>query len=125
MLREVKDVKQLPDEPRRRWFSDEFFDLIVWYDQKGESLGFQLCYGKPSDEHAFTWLRDRGFSHDRVDDGEWSPLWNMTPILVPDGIFPAKEIAERFRENSQKVEPEIVGLVLEKLEAGGGAFEAA
>ena len=31
----------------RRWFMDSYFDLIVWYDDRGNATGFQLCYDKP------------------------------------------------------------------------------
>jgi len=30
MLCEIKNVKQYDGEPQRRWFVDDYFDLIVW-----------------------------------------------------------------------------------------------
>jgi hypothetical protein len=54
----------------RRWLSDDFFDLIVWYRPDDTIHGFQLCYDKPYWERALTWLSDRGFSHMEVDSGE-------------------------------------------------------
>jgi len=51
----VNSLFMLTDEPKRsvrddydrRWISDDYFDLIVWYDRKDMVHGFQLCYGKP------------------------------------------------------------------------------
>lgn len=31
MLREIKDVHQESTNLHRKWFSDDYFDLIVWY----------------------------------------------------------------------------------------------
>ena len=31
----------------RRWLSDDYFDLIVWYTSTNTVHGFQLCYDKP------------------------------------------------------------------------------
>ncbi len=60
MLRELADVRQIPGEPRRRWFADDYFDLIVWFDKRGQIIGFQLCYDLPRDEHALTWHEEHG-----------------------------------------------------------------
>jgi len=32
MLEESEYVRQVKGEPKRRWFSDDYFDLIVWVD---------------------------------------------------------------------------------------------
>ncbi len=61
MLKEVESARQEDPLRHRRWFADDFFDLIVWYDPDGRLDGFQLCYNKSFDEHAFTWRRDSGF----------------------------------------------------------------
>ncbi len=42
MIVEKKDARQIENEGFRRWFTDDFFDLIVWYENK-EITGFQLC----------------------------------------------------------------------------------
>jgi len=74
---------------RRKWFSDANWDLIVWLSGPGEIWGFQLCYDRARDERALTWTRETGYSHDRIDDGEGNPTKNRTPVLVPNGVFPA------------------------------------
>ena len=114
MLVEIKDVRQVPGEGRRRWFTDSELDLIVWYEGD-EVSGFQLCYGKPRNEHALTWRRPAKYTHTRVDDGEgpWGP--KMTPVLVQDGSFQWDAIARQFRAASAEIEPDISELVCSRL----------
>jgi hypothetical protein len=115
MLRELKAVSQIPGQPRRRWFMDDFFDLVVWYDDENEICGFQLCYNKDEDERALTWRRQTSYTHYRVDDGETKPHSKSTPILVADGIFDNKVIADRFKQESKNVERLVSEFVLEKI----------
>ena len=110
MLTETKDVRQIPDEGFRRWFSDGDFDLIVWY-AAGKIDGFQLCYDKGHRERALTWHRPRRYLHTRVDDGDRTEGYKMTPILVRDGVFEHEQVAERFRAASANIDPEIAHLV--------------
>ena len=84
MLSEIKKTRQEEGEPYRRWFTDEDHDLIVWYDAEGKILGFQLCYELGPNERALTWIRGKGYAHNRVDDGETGFFMHkMSPILVP------------------------------------------
>jgi len=108
-------VKQQAGEGLRRWFSDDFFDLIIWLDEAGELLGIQLCYDLHGDERALSWHRARGFSHDRIDTGEVLPQRNMSPVLVADGLFDRDQIADEFVARSAEIDPEIRRLVREKL----------
>lgn len=118
MLRELTPTRQLADEPRRRWFSSDRFDLIVWYGPGDDIIGFQLCYLKGRDEHALTWWRDKGYAHDRIDDGEGRPdEQKMTPILVPDGSFDKQALIDAFREGSQAIDPQLVRFVTETVAA--------
>ncbi|MCJ8330213.1 MAG: hypothetical protein HRT89_10200 [Lentisphaeria bacterium] len=116
MLKELLNCRQIDGEPRRRWFTDDDFDLIIWYTDD-EVYGFQLCYDKTNSERAFTWVANKGFSHQRVDTGEMYGFGpdNFIPILVPDGIFDAEKIAGIFREKSAELDSPVVELVLSKL----------
>ncbi len=90
MLHEIRAIRQLPGEPRRRWFFGSRMDLTVWTDTQGEIIGFQLSYDKPRAEKALTWKRDSRFFHNRVDDGESKPGRHKgTPLLGVDGLFDA------------------------------------
>ena len=90
MLQELP-VTHRTTEPRRRWFADEYFDLVVW-TSKSAIVAFDLCYDKPRFERALTWSREHGWGHFRVDSGEDTPVKNRTPILVSDGLFPKAQV---------------------------------
>jgi hypothetical protein len=114
MLKEVPSVRQIEGEGRRRWFTDEYFDLIVWYD-RGRIQGFQLCYDKGGRERALTW-RGEGFTHHAVDTGEDDRRgFKATPILVADGLLDRDDLAERFRQSGQALEPGLTAWILEKI----------
>lgn len=116
MLREVRNVRQIEGEPSRRWFGDEFFDLIVWYDKYKAIIGFQLCYDLHHDERALTWIKGRGYNHNRIDDGEsLAGGYKATPILVKDGAFEHDRIASLFGEASRELDHEVAELVMEKI----------
>ena len=99
----------------RRWISDEYFDLIVWYTPRDTVHGFQLCYDKPRWERALTWLSDRGFSHTEVDSGEDTAYANRTPVLVPDGSFPAERVLAEFARRASALPVEVRKLVTDKI----------
>jgi hypothetical protein len=99
----------------RRWLSDDFFDLIIWYRADDTIYGFQLCYDKPYWERALTWMSDRGFFHRQVDSGEHVYPPNQTPILVPDGSFPADTVVHEFARRSSGLPVEVQQLVTDKI----------
>jgi len=116
MLTEILGVRQIPDEPQRRWFQSDDLDLIVWCDEAGAPTGFQLCYDKPRSEHALTWTPELGFLHTAVDDGEEVGIsYKKTPVLVADGYFNVNRLNERFAAASAELPPEIVEFVGSRL----------
>ena len=118
MLTESKQIRQIKGEPKRRWFSDDFFDLIVWYSKENFILGFQLCYDMAGNQRALTWKRPDAYFHQRIDDGESRPgKHKSTPILVPDGRFDRKVIAAKFQKESITIEPEISKFIFNILTA--------
>lgn len=115
MLREIKDVRQIGDEPHRRWFTDEHFDLVIW-EEEAEIVGFQLCYDKSHGERAVTWRLESGFSHNAVDTGEdRSGRYKGTPILVADGGFDARRVAAAFHGDSGALDARSSGFIYLKL----------
>jgi hypothetical protein len=99
----------------RRWLNDDFFDLIIWYRPDDTIYGFQLCYDNPYWERALTWMSDRGFSHMQVDSGEQVYPPNQTPILVPDGSFPADKVLHEFTRRGSALPVQVRQLVTEKI----------
>jgi hypothetical protein len=94
-------------------------DLITWHE--GQTMvGFQLCYDKGVDEHAFTWMKDSGWTHRKIEDGEETGGHHkMTPILVPDGVIDMTRIRSEFVEASAEIDEEIRDFVLSILEQTG------
>jgi hypothetical protein len=115
-LIEFENVRQIPGEPRRRWFTCKDLELVVWCDALGGPSGFQLCYNSGGSEYAVTWKPDCGFSHKIIDDGEQRPgKYKATPILVADAPAPAKLISERFAQVSAGLPVEFADFVRKKL----------
>jgi len=84
MFSETPNVRQIKGEPRRRWFSDEDLELIVWFGEDDRIVGFQLCYEIEKQPKALTWRESGGFLHSGIDDGENRGRHHKaTPILIP------------------------------------------
>jgi len=118
MLREITPSRQVPGEPRRRWFTSSNIDLFVWLSENELPSGFQLCYDKQHREHALTWTENTGFSHMAVDPGESRPArYKGAPLLVANGAVDAARILQEFRRESQAVPPEYAQMVERKLQS--------
>jgi len=116
MLTELKNARQVNGEPFRRWFTDEYFDLIVWQTPENTIVAFQLCYDKGPGEKALTWQQAGGYTHKGVDDGEGREGYHkMTPILIPDGSFERDPILQRFFDASYSIDPVVRAFVIERL----------
>ena len=113
-LVENKTVRQRPDEGYRRWFLNDYFDVIVWYESAGgELLGFQLCYNRTVDERAFTWQRNKRSSH-FVSSGsdERGVPWIATAVLHGDaGSVPAA-VLERLQREQGELDDDLLELIV-------------
>jgi len=118
-LQEAKDCRQVRGEPRRRWFGSDQMDLIVWCDDAGAPIGFQLCYDVGRKEHALTWRPEYGYTHNAVDDGDdvRGGIQKRTPVLVPNGAVNFGRLRALFAEANVGLPAEIAGFVSERLEA--------
>lgn len=117
-LREIANVRQVPGESPRRWFTSDDLDLIVWLGKAGQPYGFQLCYGKKeSQERAVTWWPERGLKHSLVDEGRRDPL-NVkgTPTLqsAPPPYEPEKVLG-LFEASRGELQPQIADFVAARL----------
>jgi len=116
MLVEHSGVRQVKGERPRRWFHSADMDLIVWYADDGSIHGFQLCYDLQRYERALTWLPQKGFSHNRVDDGEDVVMGHKrAPVLVADGVFDVAKVSRRFHDDSERVPNDVREFVAGKL----------
>lgn len=114
MLYEIGEVRQVEGEGLRRWFTDDFFDLIVWFDEKNVIHGFQLCYDKTGYERSLTWKRS-SYEHNKIDEGENQGSQKRSPILVADGEFEKRRIAYKFWNESKNIDKKIVEFVYKKI----------
>ncbi|MBL8672529.1 MAG: hypothetical protein JNK11_17865 [Alphaproteobacteria bacterium] len=121
-LVELVAVRQVPGEPRRRWFASLDIDLIVWCDADGAPIGFELCYDKRKGERALSCRPQNGDWHMAVDDGEAraGDRHKGTPILVADGRFPV----ERVRRSLARARGDLPDAIAAFVEAGIRRFEA-
>ena len=108
-------VSERAGEPKRRWFGDEFFELILWLDSDGTIRGFQLVYNRLQAKRALTWKRDAGYSHDRVDDGESTPTADLTPILIGNEEFHRDEVLPCLVDAATDLDPSIRDFVVAKV----------
>lgn len=97
--------------------SDDFFDLIIWYEPSGEIYGFQLCYNKKDMECALTWNPSHGFAHSVLDTGEQSPLGNNTPVLKSEASrkLPFGVVFREFQIRTVPLESSIREFVTDRL----------
>lgn len=115
-LSENKNVRQRPEEGFRRWFLNEFFDVIVWYESAGgQLLGFQLCYNRTVDERAFTWQRDKRSSH-FVSSGsdERGVPWIATAVLHGDAGAVPRDVLERLQAEQGDLDDDLLDLIVEQ-----------
>ena len=115
MLKELRNVRQVAGEAKRRWFYCHELDLVIWEGEDGSISGFQLAYDKHKNEHSISWRRDHGFAHYVVDDGEPMAGVNDTPFLYADGPFRRDRVLDLFLSLSAEVPADVVGFVEARL----------
>jgi hypothetical protein len=115
-MREIGQVRQDGTGGRRRWFQDDYFDLYLWQDARGEPIAFQLCYARDRAEGAISWSAAEGYVHARVDAGRSVGLGPpMSPMLRPDGFPPYFRIYSRFVAAAPDLEPELRTFLSDRL----------
>jgi len=122
MLSENKTVRQRYGDGYRRWFLDDYFDLIIWYDDSKRNLiGFQLCYEKLQNERAVTYKieNDRIIrSHRYITSSLAVPPKKdaqMTAILKGDADRLNPEVIEKFLKEFGKLEEDLKLFIVKEL----------
>ena len=116
-MKEDLRVRQIPGERKRRWFSSEDFDLILWLNEDDSYWGFELCYDKYYDERALIWRPSDGFQHVAVDDGEReSGRYKATPIIVADGFVNIGRIHRELSHVCHDLPADVADFVMSTLE---------
>lgn len=116
MLREIRNVRGIPGQGVRRWFSDACLDLFVWYDAGGGIIGFQLCFDKDTHtECALTFTEDKGYSFDQVT-GETSVCDIGSLVLSRTGEFSRPRLLAQLGEQCEALERSLYDYLKMKLE---------
>ncbi len=117
MLKEYRKVRQHTGEPNKRWFANNYFDLIIWESKPNVIQIFHLCYEKHKNEKVLTWSSQNGFKHFGIDDGETIEReYKMTPILVDDnGVPNIKILIDKFTQSTGDIEEKISNFIIKKL----------
>lgn len=71
----------IPGDYDRKWISDDYFDLIVWFDSGNRIHGFQLLYDRDNEAKALTYRNGQRLAAQYVDLGEDNPAKNQTPVV--------------------------------------------
>ncbi len=115
-LRELVNVRQVPGESPRRWFTSKEMELIVWLGAKGQPHGFQLCFGKRGrDEKAVTYWPGRGISAASIDEGSEPVGIKASPTLAPNEPVELPLVRAQFLALSGEVPEDLRVLVLKVL----------
>ena len=114
-MREILNVRQHTDESRRRWFVDDYFELIVWFDAADRIVLFELSYDLEHDWRAIRWNAADGCTHFRVDDGEDRPHRNATPLLRKATDPPPEAMWDAFERQSGSLDEAVLPVVAVRL----------
>jgi hypothetical protein len=116
MLVELPRVLQHADEPHRRVFRSPDLYLVVWVNDKGGYTGFELAYRHGPRERAMRWKAGAGYTHHRVDDGEYGAgSHKSSPLMSAEGTFKRWSVARQFQEESRDMDPDLAGFVMRKV----------
>ena len=113
MLEEIREIRQIEGEPRRRWFTAPEVDIYVWYNDEDDVIQFQICYDKGPEEQALTWREGEGIVHHSVDDGEGG-IYRMksTPVIVADTSYDPARIAGLIKQHGGGLEHYLYEFIL-------------
>lgn len=117
MLREISYVKQERKKDRKRWFTDDDWDVFVWNRPDGSFSGFQLCYDKTGYQRALTWMDGEAPAHTAVREtnGHAGTHDHSSPLLVADGSADIPSLVEQFRDVSAKIDADVRNHITGKL----------
>ncbi len=118
-LKEDLEVRQRPEEGYRRWYFNDFFDVILWYTNKGgEIIGFQVCYEKnTTEEKAYTYEFSTQSHHFVSSLNQPISLGNLGSALLQGdaGKIPLAVI-ERLKEESGELSPDELSLIQNQMQ---------
>jgi hypothetical protein len=115
MLREILLSRRIINGLSRRWFTNELFDLFVFFNTSNMLVQFQLCYSKDNNEHVISWSEKFGYTHNRVDTGRIMPGRAGTPLFVSNGSCDIDTIKKSFIDSSLHLDNLLFDQIFKKL----------
>ncbi len=100
MLREIPSSRKRINGLTRRWFTNEIFDLFIFFNKNNMLVQFQLCYIKRDNEHVISWSEKSGYAHDRIDTGRDMPGRAGSPLFVSNGFCDIDTVKKTFIDSS-------------------------
>ena len=91
-------------------------ELILWEDDRGHPLGFQILYSTPEQNMALTWRDAHGFTHHTVDNGEHrARRRKMSPILRATYPPDKRAVRSQFKQTAHTIDPTVFLYVCDRL----------
>jgi len=116
MFGESRIISQTPGEPRRRWFVDGDYELLVWVGEDGSPIGFQLIYPIGEGRATFTQSPSGFLSHGQIDDGPRNSIAHMlAPLIRRDNALPLERVLSGFAARCESLDVGIVKMVVREL----------
>lgn len=111
----TRPIRHFNNDLDKRWMTDDYFDLVVWYDGVGDVYGLELGYDKLGLERVLRWRRGQGYLHAQVDGGGGA-FSHMSPVLGASWIeFPLEEVHREFMGRTVELDPGIRQFVADHL----------
>ena len=117
MLKEIEHARQNKGEPFRRIFNGDKLSLILWYESD-EVVAYQLTYQLEKEELSLRWDKDKGLSHQVIDDGESRSFrYKMSQVLSNSKALNKEYLAKLLKGETAGLELKGVSLILTHLES--------
>ena len=100
MLRQISNVYEESEEPKKLWFTEEELDLFIWVSDQNEIVKFQFSYDKPNNEKLFLWESGIGLKHAYVDDGSRPGKYPSSPILLDEAPYDKSVVVDLLQRKS-------------------------
>ena len=111
MLEEFKKLRQV-EGLRRKLFSDNFFDLYIWYNEKSHIfIGFQLVFSVNDMQMALTAEVGKVPNIRKIESGD-GEFYSPTDLLDGIGYFPKTALYNEFKQRSSTIDGSIRNNVL-------------
>ncbi|MEM7026714.1 MAG: hypothetical protein AAF410_00640 [Pseudomonadota bacterium] len=115
MLREIIISRKKINGLTRRWFSNEIFDVFVFFNHEDELVQLQLCYDKNNMERVNSCSRDLGYNHARIDTGRNISGRSGSPVFFDCSNCDIDRVKKTFIDSSLDLDDILFDQIYRKL----------